>query len=205
MFKPNGTGGAFRRGDDSNLSGSIDAGTFAAGASGAYQAVVDGGNTLNGFSMCSTCTFYLSSSSTATAGLTDLGFTRDSTNTMRVNRGATTGIGFLLHGRAVTAKTADYTVVVNDSNRFFTNTGAAGTVNFTLPTASAGLTYTFYIDASQTLTITAGTSTTIRSGSSVTASAGNITSNTVGNTVRLVAISSTQWVAESIIGTWTFN
>jgi len=124
---------------------------------------------------------------------------------MRINRGATTGIGFLLHGRAVTAKTADYTVVINDSNRFFTNTGASGTVNFTLPTASAGLTYTFYIDASQTLTITAGASTTIRSGSSVTASAGNITSNTVGNLVRLVAISSTQWVAESITGSWTFN
>lgn len=205
MFKPNGTGGAFRRGDDSNLSGDIFGGSFAAGTTGAVKALIDAGNTIVGGGISSDATFYLSSSTNVASGLGDLAFLRDSTNTMRISRGTSSGIGNLLHGRAITAKTADYTVVANDSNRLFTNAGASGAVNFTLPTAAAGLTYTFYIDASQTLTITAGASTTIRSGGSVTASAGNITASTVGNTVRLTAISATQWIAETITGTWTFN
>jgi hypothetical protein len=126
-------------------------------------------------------------------------------NVVRVGDSNATGVGSMLFGRVITAKTSNYTVVNTDSHTFFTNTGAAGTVNFTLPTAAAGLTYTFYIDAAQTLTITAGASTTIRSGSSVTTSAGNVTSSTQGNLIRITAISTTQWIADFITGTWTFN
>lgn len=114
--------------------------------------------------------------------------------------------GAILAGRVVTAKTTDYSVTTDNVNTFFTNTGASGTVNFTLPTVSnIGLTYTFYVDSAHTLQVTAPASTTIRSGASVTAAAGNITNSTVGGCIKLVAISSTQWVAESIIGVWTFN
>lgn len=119
------------------------------------------------------------------------------------NNAAST-IGLLMCGRLVSAKTGNYTVLYTDSNAFFTNTGASGTVVFTLPTASAGLRYTFYIDAAQTLQINAGASTTIRSGASVTSAAGNVSANTQGNVITLQAISTTQWVAESITGTWTF-
>ena len=106
----------------------------------------------------------------------------------------------------VVAKTTNYGIqVASDGDNFFTNAGATGSVNFTLPTAAAGLTYTFYIDAAQTLTITAGASTTIRIAGNVSASAGNITSNTVGNCITLVAISSTKWVTKSHEGTWTVN
>jgi hypothetical protein len=105
----------------------------------------------------------------------------------------------------VVAKTANYTITTSDIGRTFKNTGASGTVNLTLPTASEGLWYEFYIDAAQSLTITAGASTTIRIAGSASASAGNITSNTVGNFVKLKAISSTQWIAETTQGTWTVN
>lgn len=203
-FIPSGRGGAFRRADDSNVSDNINAGAWYAGIAGGYKALIDSGVTLIGASISSDGTLYFSSSTSANAGLGDLSLVRAGTNTLRVGRGTSSGIGFVTMGRLVTAQTSNYTVVANDSNTFFTNAGATGTVVFTLPTASAGLTYTFYIDATQTLQVTAGASTTIRSGSSVTSSAGNVSASTQGNVIRIVAISSTQWVAESITGTWTF-
>lgn len=112
--------------------------------------------------------------------------------------------GYVQAGRNVVAKTGNYTLLTSDQGTFFTNTGAAGEVDFTLPTAAAGLTYTFYIDTAQVLKIIAGASTTIRILGSVSSSAGNINASTVGNFVRLTAISATQWVGEGAGGTWTF-
>lgn len=110
----------------------------------------------------------------------------------------------ILGGRVVTAKTTNYSIAAaTDSNTLFTNTGAAGEVDFTLPTAVAGQTYTFYVDVAQTLKVIAGASTTIRVAGSVSASAGNITNSTIGGCVRLTAISSTKWIAEYVTGTWT--
>jgi hypothetical protein len=116
---------------------------------------------------------------------------------------AGTEVGTVLTGRTISAKTTNYNVVDGDSRTFFTNEGAGGTVNFTLPTAAARKEYTFYIQAAQTLTVTANTGDTIRLAGSVSASAGNVSANVVGNLVRLVCINATEWVAESIIGTWT--
>lgn len=62
----------------------------------------------------------------------------------------------------VAAKTADYTVTTLDNNTLFTNKGASGAVNFTLPaTAVLGLRYGFYVAADQSVTITAGTADTL--------------------------------------------
>jgi hypothetical protein len=54
----------------------------------------------------------------------------------------------------VVAKTADYTVVAADNNKTFTNKGAAGAVNFTLPALARGLRFRFFVEADNTLTIT---------------------------------------------------
>lgn len=110
--------------------------------------------------------------------------------------------GYISAGRNVVAKTGNYPVVAADKQNFFTNAGAVGTVVFTLPTAVAGLRFTFYVDAAQTLQVTAGASTTIRIAGSVSAAAGNITNATIGGCVTLQAISATSWVAESHEGTW---
>lgn len=112
---------------------------------------------------------------------------------------------YVVAGRQVVNKTSNYTVVTGERGAFYTNAGAAGSVNFTLPTAAANLVYNFYVDAAQTVTITAGSSTTIQLAGSTSASAGNITSSTVGNCITLVAISTTKWVAQSHEGTWTVN
>jgi hypothetical protein len=108
-------------------------------------------------------------------------------------------------GTIVTAKTASYTVRAVDSNTFFTNAGASGEVDFTLPTAVAGQTYSFYVDAAQTVKIIAGSSTIIQVAGSTSAPAGNITNATQGACITLVAISTTKWVAASHEGTWTVN
>lgn len=63
--------------------------------------------------------------------------------------------------RDVVAKTADYTVTSADNNRIFTNRGAAGAVNFTLPTIAKGLRYRFFVEADQTVTVTSATADTL--------------------------------------------
>jgi len=64
--------------------------------------------------------------------------------------------------RSVVAKTTDYTVTAADHDTLFTTRGAAGAVNFTLPTtALAGLRYRFIAVADQNLTVTAGTADTM--------------------------------------------
>lgn len=64
--------------------------------------------------------------------------------------------------RNVVAKTADYTVTTADSGVLFTNRGATGAVNFTLPaTAYRGFRVGFYVAADQDVTVTAGTADTM--------------------------------------------
>lgn len=107
--------------------------------------------------------------------------------------------------RTVSTKTTNYSVLSGDSGTFFDNTGAGGSVNFTLPTAAAGLWYTFYTDAVQTVTVTAGASTTIQLGGSTSASAGNVTNAVKGNSITVIGIDTTHWVTYSYTGTWTVN
>lgn len=132
----------------------------------------------------------------------DVGIARVSAGVLRVSNGST-GMGTSLRKQLVSIKTANYPIVVNDSGTVFSNAGAGGEVDFTLPTAAAGLTYTFIVEAAQTLKVIAGAATTIRLAGSVSAAAGNITNATIGGTVRLTATSATTWVAEYFQGTWT--
>jgi hypothetical protein len=88
----------------------------------------------------------------------------------------------------------------------FTNEGAAGEVNFNLPTAVAGLDYSFVGQAAQNLRITAAADDTIRMYNVVSAAAGNIlapAASAQGSTVRLVCINATEWIAEYFTGPWT--
>lgn len=104
----------------------------------------------------------------------------------------------------VTANTGTATPAATDSRTVYTNTGDTDGSTVTLPAAAAGLQYTIYVDAAQTVTITAVGDDTIRIAGNVTAAAGSITSNVTGSSVTLTAISATQWVATSSLGTWTF-
>lgn len=60
--------------------------------------------------------------------------------------------------RTVVAKTADYTVLATDNDKIFSNQGAVGAVNFTLPTCARGLHFQFVVEADQNVTITSAPS-----------------------------------------------
>ncbi len=105
---------------------------------------------------------------------------------------------------SVTARTTALTLAATDGNKVFTNEGASGEVDFTLPSAAAGIgPYTFIIEAAQVLKVIAHSGDTIRMAATVGAAAGNISANTVGNVVTLVAMNATEWIVISAIGTWT--
>lgn len=86
----------------------------------------------------------------------------------------------------------------------FTNEGAAALVAFTLPGAALQTgPYTFIVQDADGIRVTAAAGDTIRLGSSVSAVAGRIDSVDIGSTVTIIAINATEWMATSIVGTWT--
>lgn len=108
----------------------------------------------------------------------------------------------------VTPKTqaaSPYTVTNGDSGKVFTNEGASSIVTFNLPTAVAGLEYTFVVQDADGLTVVASAGDTIRIATAVSAVAGNISATAIGATVRLVAINATEWVSVATNGTITVN
>lgn len=103
-------------------------------------------------------------------------------------------------------KTSNYSVQAADSNTSFDNTGATGTVVFTLPSYAAGLRYCFTVTAAQTLEVLAPASNHIAIGTANSASAGNIQAGAVYSTACIVATSvSNQWAATSTTGSWAVN
>jgi hypothetical protein len=89
------------------------------------------------------------------------------------------------------------------SRSLVTNRGAAAAVTFTLPAFTVvGIDYSFMVVAAFNVVIQAPAGITIRIGNLVSAAGGTVTGNTVGSCVRLINISSTEWVALSVVGTW---
>lgn len=116
---------------------------------------------------------------------------------------ATTHILYL--SEIVTSDT-DITVTVANSGAVYTNDGAGATAKFTLPTAAAGLTYTFTdveVAAGKDLTIQAAADDTINGGTA--AKAYECTTDSAKHSVTLVAIDAVQWIVVSECGTWANN
>lgn len=104
----------------------------------------------------------------------------------------------------VTAHTGDALLTAAMTGSVHTNTGASGAVALTLPAAAAGLEFTFYVDAAQSLVVTAATGDTIQVGvAAASSSGGTQTADAVGEVLSIVAINATEWVAKYSTGTWT--
>ncbi len=101
------------------------------------------------------------------------------------------------------SKSSDYQVVATESGRHFNNTGASGTVIFTLPPAADQLQYCFFRTAAQLLRVDAGPSVKISVGVNQTANDGYVEATTDQAGICLEAHGANQWLARSIIGTWT--
>lgn len=94
-------------------------------------------------------------------------------------------------------KTADYTIVTGTdaSGTIFTNRGAGGTVNFTLPAPSqsiAGTFYDFVVIAAQSLLVKTATADTLIADNDATAD--SLASSRIGTSMRVVC-DGTSWIA----------
>jgi hypothetical protein len=106
---------------------------------------------------------------------------------------------------AVEHKTASATLSVNDNGQVFTNKGAAGAITLTLPAATVGLRYYFYVGAAQELRIDPnGTETISLPSTGVAGAAGAyLTANAIGETVYLMCCETGTWACFGYTGTWT--
>lgn len=105
--------------------------------------------------------------------------------------------------RAVSNKTSAYEVTAAASGGVFTNAGAGGSVAITLPSAAAGLQYTFIVMAAQQFQITPAAGDAINIATSAGAAAEYFWADAVGEYVTLVAVDATNWIAISNAGVWT--
>ena len=105
-----------------------------------------------------------------------------------------------------TAKTADYPVVAGNlrGNVVFTNTGAAGVVNLTLPAGAAGMSFDGVVTAAQYLRFTANGSERFRFLNTQSAAGGYVRSNVIGNSIH-GEWTGTEWLIRGIAGTWFFD
>jgi hypothetical protein len=104
----------------------------------------------------------------------------------------------------VSAQTAaNVSPTASDSRTAYTNEGASAEVNFNLPDAVPGLEYTFIVQDADGIQITAAAGDTIRIAGTVSASGGTAEATTIGNVIKLMAINTTEWIAVSVVGTWT--
>jgi len=94
-------------------------------------------------------------------------------------------------------------LTAGESGKLFTNEGVGALNCHTLPTAVAGYNYTFVVQDANGIKVTAAAADTIRVGGVVSKAAGYVTSTTVGDSLTIASINATEWVATSIIGTWT--
>jgi len=95
-------------------------------------------------------------------------------------------------------------LTAGESGKVLSNEGSAATNYHTLPTAVAGLTFTFVnADASDLMRIVAGASDKIVVGATATKAAGYIESTARWDKIVLVAVDEEYWVAISFYGTWT--
>ena len=109
---------------------------------------------------------------------------------------------------AITPVVASQAVAANLSGSLFTNTGATGEVDITLPSAPSPLTpvsFSLFVAESETCSFIAPAGVTIQNSADISSSGGSISSNTVGNFVTITIVSATQWIVSAISGLWELN
>jgi hypothetical protein len=92
-----------------------------------------------------------------------------------------------------------------ESGKTLTNEGVAAQNYHTLPTARAGLRFTFVVQDANGIRVVAAADDTIRIGASVSPAAGYVESTTVGDVITLLAINAVEWVAVNYVEAWTVS
>lgn len=89
-----------------------------------------------------------------------------------------------------------------DSGKVYSNIGATGQVTYNLPTAAAGLTYTFTNQDSDGIAVVAAAGDTIRIGTTQSPAPGSMAATALGATITLIAVDANEWVGYCREGTW---
>lgn len=105
----------------------------------------------------------------------------------------------------VTAHTANYTLTANDSGTCHSSKGASGAITATLPPATAGLHFYFYVGAAQEHRLDPdGTEKISLPSTGVAGAAGKyLTADAIGESVRVVCCETGIWTVFGFTGTWT--
>ena len=109
----------------------------------------------------------------------------------------------LYHSKPITiAKTAAHTITSTElrGHVTFTNTGAGGAIEFTLPAVSADYRVRFYVAANQYLKVTADGTEKFRWGTNQSAAGGYVRSSAIGTFWELSGASGTEWSITRIEG-----
>lgn len=110
-----------------------------------------------------------------------------------------------IHVRA--SKTSDYSIdLTADNGKIFDNSGASTSVNLTIPaitSSNVGAYFGVTCVSAQTITVTAPASTTLSHGTVTSSVAGSVASTSPYSNIVLEAITSTSWVTNYAVGSWT--
>jgi hypothetical protein len=104
---------------------------------------------------------------------------------------------------AMSSKTANYQILAADDPSDFDNTGAAGSVTFTLPASVVGDVFSFTATENQTLVVDAPGGVTIYVEDLASTSGGSFTATARGAYLLLKCRSATTWYAQARLGSWT--
>ena len=95
------------------------------------------------------------------------------------------------------------TIAAAETRTIYSNEGATAIAPFVLPTAAAGLDFSFMVQDADGIRVTAAAGDSIQVGTALSGVAGKIESTTIGSSVRLIALNATEWMAVSMVGSWT--
>ena len=104
-----------------------------------------------------------------------------------------------------TAYTADAVISASNGNRLFTNEGATGAVNITLPPARVNDRFIAYVKTAQVFSITPyGTDKIGKTDGSAMGGPGkSISADAVGEYIECVCFKDGEWTVIGYAGTWT--
>jgi len=131
----------------------------------------------------------------------------DVTGDVDVTAAATVGTtldvtGALTNLRPVESFAANDTLTQAESGKICTNSAV---VTLTLPTAVAGMVFTFVVGSANYLRVNLSAGDTAQYKATASAAGGYFRSATQGDIVRLECLNATEWYVTSLEGTWTFD
>ncbi len=125
---------------------------------------------------------------------------------MEFNNSGSTARATVQHGDApIVNKTSNYTVVALDNGTRFGTVGNAGTLTFTLPTATVGQVFYFFNDVSQILNITAVGSDVFQWGTYTSGTAKTFATATKGHSCKIYCSKALVWNIEYASEAWTLD